>query len=484
MQPLTWNADQEVINGKRRRTRFGVKHRNYLDSDNKWKKIDAQFQQVGNLFQVSHAPYKLECPRLANGDFRFDATTRYDIHSKQLIGSNPSGVTKRFPGVQPIEGIVSGFDILYPLAAPALVADVLVHTHEQKVQYLYQWRSLPPGDSEFVECPVEFEFDDVPSLARKSGSRTIRTTDQSITEALTLVSNTNRGVSIKPARVWDSLNRSAPVALRLRRIGKRLVGVKLVPRSFLQKAFADGAFWVRTDTTSTFYPDADPESTTTDGTFFMGSADTNGDFFSTIIGYSSSTSIYDNLSSDYVLYLYASSSGNDNLWQYIYRAAFLFDTSSIPDTDVISAADFILTATTGGGVTDDFGSTISLQPCDISVDSALDVYDYGRFRNNTTLLGSLAVSSWNGSEGVANTITLNTAGKNFISKTGVTQIGVVNEADRSSTEPTWVENGSLGMYCYYADESGTTKDPALEVTHDVPPASSMANSVALLSGVG
>lgn len=469
MTPLSWNADRARLPDGRLRTRIGVKHCNFLRADGWWQAIDARPRQVGNVLQVANAPFKFEAPLRADGEFRFDATVRYDVNRKQTIGSAPVGMTKRFPGVAAVEGIVDRYAIRYPLAAPAVAADIVILLHEQHVQFVYEWQLMPGGAGEFVACPVEFEFDGRPELARKAGSRTIATSDADVGEAITHAASTGRGVTIKPARVWDSIGRSAPVKLRMRRIGNRLVGVKLVPRAFLQAAFADGATWVRSDTTSTFYPDADSESTTVDGTTYNYSWGTYG-FYNLVSG--AGTGSWDNLSVDYPCGLYANS--DTDTWDGVYRAIFLFDTSSLPDADSISAADLILATSTAGPSNDDFASTIAVQPSDPASNTAVTSDDYATMRNDTTKLGELAVSSWSSVNGTPNAIPLNAAGRAAINKTGITKLGTVAEADRTNTDPGWVASGSLTLYCYFADEPGTTNDPKLEVTHAEAPAFSPA----------
>lgn len=471
LNPLTWNCDQEALPNGRKLTRFGVKHCNFLRADGAWQGIDARPAQVGNVLQIANAPYKLEAPLTADGDFRFEATVRYDIHRKAGIASAATGLVKRFPGALPVAAQVDGYLIRYPLAMPSIGADIVIRPHEQKVNFLYEWQSAPVGSGP-IECPVEFEFDGIPEVARRVGNRSIATTNATLSEPLTWQANSNRGVTIKPAKVWDSLGRLAPVQLRLRRQGNRLVGVKLVPRAFLAKAFADGAAWVRSDTTSTFYPDADAESTSVDG--IVGHFSFN-DTWANVRGGAGNQDGQDTSQSSYVA---RGQMGSDpDTFTMITRGVYLFDTSVLPDTDTVSAAEFSVygTATTAGAQWTDYFMLVTSNPAS---NTALVSADYTTLGSAEKGTSGFSAGGWNTSG--YNTISLNDT--TLIAKTGITKLGVRQYNDYYDSAPTWEEGSNLEIQGYFADETGTGSDPKLVVTHAAAATGNKSNL--MLLGIG
>lgn len=86
------------------------------------------------------------------------------------------------------------------------------------------------------------------------------------------------------------------------------------------------------NTTSTFYPDADTESTSVDGSLFY-NENTNWD---TVHDAATGTHAYDDRSSGTV------KTNKDAGYYYIERLVFLFNTASIPDNDTVTSASLIV----------------------------------------------------------------------------------------------------------------------------------------------
>lgn len=84
------------------------------------------------------------------------------------------------------------------------------------------------------------------------------------------------------------------------------------------------------NTTSTFYPDANPETTSVDG--FVSTGNIDPSTWTTMRNHSGG-SFSDSGVDDIIAFIRTSTS--TNLWRQEYRAITGFDTSSIPDTDTI-----------------------------------------------------------------------------------------------------------------------------------------------------
>lgn len=153
----------------------------------------------------------------------------------------------------------------------------------------------------------------------------------------------------------------------------------------------------------------------------------------------------------------------------IYRSPVLFDTSSIPDTDTVTAAT--LSITTEGFATGDSDGTV------------VDTSTPGS--NSNVVASDHNIANWGGvaqSDSVANSalsvggtsvLTLNATGLGNILKTGITKFGLRSLNDLNNTTPT----ANPYHYERSADYAGTASDPVLTVTHsDVPTVENTQNN--------
>ena len=135
---------------------------------------------------------------------------------------------------------------------------------------------------------------------------------------------------------------------------------------------------------------------------------------------------------------------------YVTRSFFYFDTSSLLDDCTIISATFSL-----------YGYQYSSANVTVQEGTqgtgALTVEDYDAFTGSSFA----SVDSWSTSG--YNDFTLNSAGLSAINKTGNTFYCTREKnKDYSGGYP---GGGTMGSGCYYADNSGNTKDPKLEVTY-------------------
>jgi hypothetical protein len=452
MMPLTWNADRKLLGDSRARTRFSGKWRNFLGA-NGWEPIDLTVREAGS-FGVSRAPYALTVPRLANDWCTIESTNRYDLWTKQIRPDLPVGIQKRYPTAVPVAGIVTAAGILFPGAFPAWGADRLVQPHEQEVRDLVVFSSEPPGNGD-LQIPFEIDFGSLPILVSRGRGRTAVEidfrSDRDANLGLSFTTGRFRGVRIKPLRAWDSVGRSYSIGLRGRVAGTRFVGMKVIPRSIWRGA----VYPVLADTTSTFYPDPDAESTSVDGEVFRYSL--SGEAWSAIRGGDGTNA--DDSFWGHLAPRISSIDVGSGLWTLLGRLILLFDTSSLPDADPITAATLRFKV---ANWLDNFDQKLSLVAATPASNTALVAADYaqlGSTRFATDLdLGSLTTAAYN-------SLPLNTTGLTAISNVGITKLGCRLSGDLDNVEPTWAANTEDWLQFKTADETGTADDPYLEVIH-------------------
>lgn len=215
-------------------------------------------------------------------------------------------------------------------------------------------------------------------------------------------------------------------------------------------------------TTTTIYPDAGTGGTTVDGYVRRNRSIGFGETWSNLrsgngVGSGASHSIQE-------YYRFVSDSSSDR-WRVIQRSIFLFDTSSIPDTDVISSAHVSLFGTSK---LDEIGATTNESEMHIvsstpASHSSLQLSDFSKLGD--TDFGSVAYADFSTTS--YNDITLNSSGIANIDKTGVTKFGTRSGADLDNDTPSWpgTYDKTTSLLGYYADQTGTTNDPKLIVTH-------------------
>ena len=150
----------------------------------------------------------------------------------------------------------------------------------------------------------------------------------------------------------------------------------------------------------------------------------------------------------------------------ISRIYTLFDTSAIPDADVISAATYSLFVTSVNNADndgDDFVSVVTTTPANTN---NLVVGDYSQIitteqhdttqRKDLTSVSTSAYLDW----------TLNATGIASILKTGITKFGV-REGHDIINSAVLDDAANVGdrLFASQADEAGTTQDPKLVVVH-------------------
>jgi hypothetical protein len=218
-------------------------------------------------------------------------------------------------------------------------------------------------------------------------------------------------------------------------------------------------------TTTTVYPDPNPETTTMDGNAFRFLGVGSGEAWGTLrVG--AGTGSADSSADDYYVEI-----GNDTTvnWRILFRSIFLFDTSSIPDTDIISAGTLSLRGNSksdGVSITPDLNIYASTPASNTAIANA----DYNQTGGSSPTAFSTAVTYAGFSTSGYTDFALNASGLAAISKTGVSKFSARNaNYDAANSAPTNPGAATVSiLQGYFADQSGTTSDPKLVVTHAAP----------------
>ena len=208
-------------------------------------------------------------------------------------------------------------------------------------------------------------------------------------------------------------------------------------------------------TSTVVYPDANPETTSVDG--WVGRNSVDQTFTNLRAG--AGTIATDN---DTEIPVQTVASTTTDQFQNMLRGIVLFDTSSIPDADVISAATLGLNLSSK--LTDLGDTDIQVVASTPASNTALANSDYGN-------LGSTTFGATGNISGltldVYTDVSLNASGISAISKTGVSKFGLRLGWDYSGTfGGTWVSEAvTQGTPRSAEAVAGTTQDPKLTVTH-------------------
>ncbi|MDO8574894.1 MAG: hypothetical protein Q7R61_01310 [bacterium] len=216
------------------------------------------------------------------------------------------------------------------------------------------------------------------------------------------------------------------------------------------------------NTTSTFYPQAGEGggNVTTDA--YVGPNAQNVSWAT--IRSSATGSITDGVNASNP-FIQAFGSSTTDQWKRLFRSILTFDTSSIPDTDSISAAVLSIVGVSKSDLQSNTPNidVYTATPAANNVIAASDYLNVG----STSQTGSPnTYASWTTDSSTYNDFTFNATGRGNISKTGVSPFAMRNaNYDVSGTAPTWGNNDTYSLVGLYADQAGTASDPKLVVVH-------------------
>jgi hypothetical protein len=210
-------------------------------------------------------------------------------------------------------------------------------------------------------------------------------------------------------------------------------------------------------TTSTFNPDADPETTSVDGHFATGL----NTAWATLRNATTAGTVND--SSQFINACgFLCGSSLNNFFD-IRRSMFLFDTSALGDSDTITATVLSLWGRAKEQNHANNDIVLNAYAATPASNTALVADDYDNYGATDT---GITYDSWDGTDTVYNDLAFNASGIAAVSKTGVTKIGCRDTAfDVANVAPTWSSEGSTRFFTYGAEEASGSKDPKLVVTH-------------------
>ncbi len=222
---------------------------------------------------------------------------------------------------------------------------------------------------------------------------------------------------------------------------------ELVPAS----AFNSATYPFAVSDSATYNPDANPETTSVDG--YVGRESVDESWASIIAGAGNA-----GLDSATWANIFFWSTATSNQWRYLRRIILLFDTSTLPDTAIVSAATLSLY----GDYKDDGLSitpNINIYTSTPAFSTSLASSDYSQL-GSTAQSTAIAYSSYSATG--YNDFSLNDMTQ--ISKTGVSKYGARNaNYDVAETPPSWT-SGTATLEAYMA-EQGAGYKPKLVVTY-------------------
>ena len=215
--------------------------------------------------------------------------------------------------------------------------------------------------------------------------------------------------------------------------------------------------------TATYYPDADPESTTVDGQGAPYSA--GGSDWGTLRSAAGAAALLSSTGTTAVLGGIYTHSTTDKFVA-IYRSAILFDISGLVSGATISGN---VLSFYGSSKNSDAGTpTLGIVSSSPASNTALAATDFNIANMGTTEYVTRATYAGWSTSGY-NDLTLNSSGNTFVNSAqsgdGIVKFGGRTAWDIDNSAPSWVGNKGATMQAYMADETGTSKDPKLTVTY-------------------
>jgi len=145
----------------------------------------------------------------------------------------------------------------------------------------------------------------------------------------------------------------------------------------------------------------------------------------------------------------------------VYRVHYGFDISDI-STDTISAAVFSVSGTGDAEADPDTTNIDIVSSAPASTDD-LVVGDYDGI--GSTVYADMALADWVQTDGTYNDFTLDATGITYVDgwkgASGIGFLAIRNSRDTDDSAPT----GNNNVVSYFADQTGTNKDPKLVLTH-------------------
>lgn len=457
-----WNGNEYLREDGKGVARVHQKWKNYLSEDGEWKEIDCIIKQRKKSFEVEDAPFLFRAPLYADEEVYFEANCRYDIYKKEEIKEDPLGRYMQCKLAKHVRGELYDLNengrmdsVIYRDAFKDFSGDLIYfvdHAKAPVLRQLVRFNSDVKTDTD-MRIPFRVRFTHtVDVYYDHSGpnpwDRGILSTKKAIWHK-PRGTDSMRGIGFSPFYIWDSANKKECISVEYE---KRLDGyafTKVLPKEF----FKNAVYPVYTDDTAKFYPNADPESTTMDA-----SIESSNSSFASARDAATGTSI--NTSS--ATGLFAQKNRFATSGWVIARAMMTFDASAFSQATITSAKISLYGSakTNGNGTT-----SIHCVAATPASNSNIVVADFDQV--GTVSFAEIAYASFSTSD--YNDFSLNASGLANVVVQGISRFAFREdqEFDNSSGMTIGTSNDFSG---YFADETGTSKDPYLEYTYVSPPA--------------
>jgi len=248
---------------------------------------------------------------------------------------------------------------------------------------------------------------------------------------------------------------------------------KIVAKSFYEKE--DGRILipylnyngrlVASNATDTFFPDANPETSSVDGRVSHDvSSPVTGRFWASLRGevgnqHSDSSSLLP------CYEITAGPSVVSGAWTRITRSIYLFDTSTLGASATLDDATFSvkIQAKTNTGINSPAMNVYSSAPA-----SDTDLVN-GDYNSLGTTVFSTAITFASQTTSAYNDFLLNTSGEAAVETEDVSNFGIRESVyDGTGSAPSWATNQNMNTQVWMAERTGTSEDPKLVVNFTVP----------------
>ena len=458
-------------------TEFHQKWIHFLDKNGEWRDIKTSFDEINDGFVSNNSPLFFTAPSFANETASFVSNNLYDHRSGSRIHADPFTQNITALGVESTEGHIETFaphwlQVPREYGEANAESDAIVYDgayngdFEGDLIYWVNYATAPRLDklvriksistSDDLSISFRLEYDQAHKFLGASFGK--KTSNGFSVVPFELSSKQGRGVGLKDFYVWDSgigenkKREKIDISLAEGDNGSYIL-TKYIPQNFLKNA----TFPVYTDASSTFYPDAHVETNTVDGN---AARQYSSESWSNLRDGAGNLA-FDHLASSYGAYIY-SASDDCSTWYSLYRSIYLFDTSSIGDSDTISSATFDIYVESAANLHGQSINMVSASPDSNTALASADyaVGDYGstKYMDADVSVGSLTTSAYN-------TLTLNSSGLSNIDKTGVSKFSIRLADDIEDTVPGTCAIGASQFTVRFADYAGTSSDPILTITY-------------------
>lgn len=414
----------------------------HFQENGEWQEIDRKLKKVRGKFKTNKTKYLIEAPvdgsklGFSVGELTIDFIP---VSTSIEIESTNTGIRKMVTLEKKPDNNEIDFEINIPDKADIWFNDInkqdKINKIRTKLSKLDKKRLILEKENQYTEARSIWDQqkqleEDLHTVALSKWDKENDVTFQGEMK----ISLNEDVVYIRKPLVWDSNGHLSEISLKLSKNGNKLFFTKVLPQDFLDHA----TYPIKTDATTSYYIGSG------DGyvTYYHASM---GESWATVHNATSGTVAAE---SDTLIKANAGLFAGD---YYIRRGFCPVDTSAITDTDVITNAVLFLDPYSHAN--GDSSSTIVVQTSQAST-STLVVDDYDNI--DFTDGGSLPIASLS-NETYAQ-IPLTFVG--WVSKTGVTKIGLLNSRDQSDTTPTGLNEANF----YVSETTGTSKDPYLDVT--------------------